>query len=153
LFNVIENNHNVTSEQIQVARRQRNRVFDAAVVLLFVPIYSLATIVVSRRISNRFSADGRYIRLAATALAAVPVSVLGVQCFRLFAAVWETVRVGNGHMTSLRAASYNRWTQHYASADFVGAALLFWFIVWFCYRAADRSYAQRLPDPAGTRAE
>jgi hypothetical protein len=33
-----------------------------------------------------------------------------------FEPVWEVVRVGNGHMTSIRAATQDRWIHHYVEA-------------------------------------
>ena len=104
--------------------------------LLFLPFYSLGATVSCRWLSRRFSADERYIRLIATSFASIAVTVLGIQCFRLFGAVWETVRVGNGHMTTMRATSYTRWSQQYVGADFLAAIVLFWLIALCCYRVA-----------------
>ena len=128
MLHAIEDSHSVTSAQVQIARMQRNGTFDLAVGLLFLPIYSIAATLACAWLSRRFSSDERYVQLIATALASVAVTVLGVQCFRLFAAVWETVRVGNGHMSGMRAATFNRWSQNHAGADFIGGFLLFWLI-------------------------
>ena len=53
----IENNHGVTSEQVQLAGGQRNWTFDVAVSLLFLPLYLLGAIVASRWLLRRFSSD------------------------------------------------------------------------------------------------
>ena len=90
---------------------------------------------VCRWFYRRFPSHERFVGLVATGLASIAVTVLGIQCFRLFAAVWEVVRVGNGHMTSIRAASYSRWSQQYVGADFIGGLLLFWLIAVICYRS------------------
>lgn len=39
LFSAIEHNHGVSSEQVRVARGERSGTFDAAVWLLFLPVY------------------------------------------------------------------------------------------------------------------
>jgi hypothetical protein len=131
MFDAIQSNHRVTSEQIRFARSQRNHIFDLAVVLLFVPIYSFGSAVVCRWLWRRFASDPQYVALVAIGLGSVSISVLGVQCFRLFAAVWEAVRVGNGHMTSMRLATYNRWNHEYVGADYAIGIVIFWIIaVW-----------------------
>jgi len=134
MFHTIEENHGVTSEQIRVARGQRNRTFDLAVGLLFLPLYSLGVAIVCRWLCRRFSSNERYAGLVATGLASIAVTLVALQCLRLWAAVWEVVRVGNGHMTSIRAASYTRWSQQYVGADFIGGMLLFWLLALICYR-------------------
>jgi hypothetical protein len=37
-------------------------------------------------------------------------------------------------MTSIRAASYSRWSQQYVGADFIGGIVLFWLVALICYR-------------------
>ena len=143
MFEAIAKNHDVTSEQVRIARGKRNGTFDLAVALLFVPLYLLVAIAACRWLCRRFSPDERYVGLAATALVSVAVSVLGVQCLRLWAAVWEVVRVGNGHMTSIRAASYSRWNQQYAGVDFIGGVILFWLIALICRRVVS-NYQQSI---------
>ena len=134
MFLAIEHNHDVSAEQIGVARGQRNRSFDVAVVLLFLPLYSLAATIACRWLGRHFSSDERYVRSVATGLASIAAAFLGVQAFRLWGSLWEVIRVGNGHMTSIRAASYGRWTQQYGGADLVAAILLFWLIALTSYR-------------------
>ena len=106
----------------------RNGAFDIAVALLFVPFYSLGAAVACRRLYRRFRSDDGYARWGATGLASLAVSLLGAQCFRLWEAVWEVIRVGNGHMTSVRAASQTGWTKQYAGADVIAGVLLFWLV-------------------------
>ena len=124
----IGTNHAVTAAQIHLARAQRNGTFDLAVALLFLPVYSLAAALASGWISRRFSSDEPFVRLIATGIASISVTVLGVQAFRLYGAIWESVRVGNGHMSGMRAATSNRWIHQYPGADFIAGLLLFWLI-------------------------
>jgi hypothetical protein len=134
MFSAIENTHDVSAQQIQVARGERNPRFDLAVGLLFLPIYLFGASIACRWLFRRFSTDERAVGLIAIAMSSIAVSLLGLQCFRLFAAIWEVVRVGNGHMTGIRAASDSRWSQLYVGADFIGGVLLFWLIAFCCYR-------------------
>ena len=134
MFAAIENNHAVTAEQIRVARGYRNPTFDLAVGLMFLPFYALGATIACRRISRRFSSTERSVRWAATLLASAVVSLLGLQCLRLWGAIWEVIRVGNGHMTTIRAASQTRWIQLYVGADFIAGVVLFWVIALVCYR-------------------
>lgn len=134
LFGAIENSHDVTAEQVRVARGERSGVFDLAVVLMFLPIYSLGATIACRRLYRRFPSSEGGVALIATGLVSIPAAVLGLQGLRLWGALWEVVRVGNGHMTSIRAASYSRWTVQYVGADFIGGLVLFWLIALFYYR-------------------
>jgi hypothetical protein len=150
MFDAIENNHDVTPEQVRFARAQRNRTFDLAVGLLFIPLYSLAATIVCRWLFRRFSSTERFVGVVATGLASVAVSLLGIQCLRLWGAVWEVVRVGNGHMTSIRAASYSRWNQQYVGADFIGGIVLFWLIALICNRVVwDDEHTSDVRGPHG----
>jgi len=135
MFGAIEMSHGVSPEQIALARGQRNPAFDVAVVLLFLPIYSLGATIACRWLGRRFSSNERAARLVATGLASLAVALLGMQTFRLWGGVWEAIRVGNGHMTSIRAASSTGWPHQYPGADFVGGVLLFWFVALICYQA------------------
>jgi hypothetical protein len=128
MFRAVEDNHGVTADQVRVARGQRNPVFDTAVALLFVPLYWLGAAAVCRRLYRRFSSNEGCARWVAAGLACMPVALLGGQCFRLWGAVWEVIRVGDGHMTSIRAASQTGWTKQYAGADLIAGVLLFWLI-------------------------
>jgi hypothetical protein len=134
MLHAIENNHGVTSEQVRLARGQRNWIFDLAVSLLFLPLYVLGAIAGSRWLSRRFSTDGGFVRLVATAMVSFAVSFLGLQCLRLWGAVWEVIRVGNGHMTSIRAASHNTW-MHHVDGQLIGGMLLFWLVA-LCWSGA-----------------
>ena len=136
LVTTIENNHAVTPEQVAVAREQRNRMFDLAATLSFVPLYVLGATIAFRRLCRRFSSNERHVGLVATCVASVAVSFLGLQSGQLWLSVWEAVRVGNGHMSSFRAATQNPWSHQHVGALFFGGVLLFWLVALFSYRAA-----------------
>jgi hypothetical protein len=125
MFAAIEQAHGVTAAQVQAARGERNGAYDAAVALLFVPVYLLGAAHVARRIQGRFAADVLAIRLTAIGLASAAATLLGTLCFRLWGAVWEVMRVGNGHMTSIRAASSTRWTAQHPGMDVLVGIMLF----------------------------
>jgi len=42
--------------------------------------------------------------------------------------VWETERVGNGHIGSFRAATTHIWAHQHLGELFVGGMLLFWLV-------------------------
>ena len=132
MFAAVETTHGVTAHQVRVARGVRNPVFDSAVALLFVPLYAVGAAVVCRRLFRRFTVGDGRARWVATGLVSLAIALLGAQCFRLWGGVWEVIRVGNGHMTSIRAASQTAWTKQYAGADVLAGVLLFWLValVW-----------------------
>ncbi len=145
LVAVIEHNHAVTAGQIAVARGQRSLIFDVAAALSFVPLYLFGATVTARRLDHRFSSDPRSVRWVATGLTSAIASVLGIQLGQLWGSVWEAVRVRNGHMSMFRAATWNRWPHHHASALFVGGIVAFWLIA-----ALWRRIPRRLPAHAAT---
>jgi hypothetical protein len=66
--------------------------------------------------------------VGSTRLASLAGSFIGMQCFELWLAVWEAIRVGNGHLSTFRAATWNRWTQNHYALEFAAAVLLFWLV-------------------------
>jgi len=141
MFSEIEAGHTVAPDELQRARGQRNLMFDVAVALLFLPLYVVAVLLAARRLSRRFAADGWAVRALATTVVSAMGSALGLQVFPLWGAVWEVVRVGNGHMTSIRAATQDRWIHHYAEAAFVSGMAVFCLIVWCCFTLAREGHA------------
>jgi hypothetical protein len=133
MLTAIEHNHDVTSEQVRVARGQRNRTFDVAVSLLFLPLYLLGGTAASQWLSRRLATHDRFVRLIAAGIVSVAFSFLGLQFLRLWGAVWEAIRVGNGHMPSMRAASQSRWVDH-VDGQLIGGILLFWLVALYCSR-------------------
>ena len=134
MFLAIEVHHGASPDEIRLARGQRTPAFDTAVALLFLPFYALAAARVCGWLNRRFSSHERSARWIATGPVSMAVALLGIQCFRLSGAVWEVIRVGNGHMTSIRAASATRWAHQYAGADFIGGLLVFWLVALIGHR-------------------
>jgi hypothetical protein len=150
MFAAIESAHGVTSTRAQAARGRRNPTYDLAVVLLFLPLYSLSATLACLWLLRRFSSDERRARLVAVSAAAAGFSLLGVQALWLWGAVWEVVRVGNGHMTSIRAASYTRWNSAYPGADYIAGVFLFLLIALFCYWVvSDEERSTNVSGPCG----
>ena len=151
MFVAIERAHGVTSAQVQAARGRRNRTYDLAVVLMFLPLYSVTATLACRWLFRRFSSDERRARLVAVSAASVGLSVLGSQALRLWGAVWEVVRVGNGHMTSIRAASYTRWLSDVSRRGLaIGGVFLFLLIALLCYWAvSDDEHSTNVLEPRG----
>ncbi len=142
LFTTIENGHSVTSEEIQVARWQRNRTFDVAVGLLFLPLYAFGASAACHQVWRRFSSHQRYVGLVAMGFVSFAVSVLGLLLGQLWFVAWELVRIGNDHFGGNRAAR-NLWG-HHAGELLVAGVLLFWFI------ASLRYWAMRDDEPLVT---
>jgi hypothetical protein len=124
----IESGHAVTSDQIGVARGRRNWLFDLAVGLLFLLFYGFGATTVCLALRRRFSSDHRHVGLVVTALSSLAASFLGLQFLQLWFAVWEAVRVGNGHMSSFRTATWTHWGQQHQGAHFIGGIFLFWLV-------------------------
>jgi hypothetical protein len=139
LVHTIEKNHAVTAEQVQSARGRRNQTFDSAVAVLFIALYSFAATIACHSLHRRFGAHSRSVRFVATGLASIAASFLGLQVGQLWLSLWEVVRVGNGHMSSFRAATHNHWTHQHIGALFGAAVLLFYVIATFaCHAASER---------------
>jgi hypothetical protein len=147
LFTTIENDHFVTSVQVQVARGQRNRAFDLAVGLLFLPLYFVGATAACRRVWRRFSSHQRHVGLVAMSLVSFAVSFLGLLLGQLWFTAWELVRIGNDHFGGNRAAP-NLWGEH-AGEMFIAGVLLFWFIAMLRFWAHDEPTSIDSVVPAG----
>ena len=138
LFTTIENDHGVTSEEIQVARGQRNRAFDVAVGLLFLPLYAFGATAACHRVRHRFSSHQRYVGLVAMGLVSFAASFLGLLLGQQWFVAWELVRIGNDHFGGNRAAR-NLWGEH-SSELFVAGIVLFWVIALLRYVAMSEDH-------------
>ena len=128
LVDAIERNHAVTPDDIRVARGQRNATFDVGVAVLFLPLYFAIGAWCWIAIRRRFSSDSPAVVVAATGVASLAVSFMGVQLLELWLGVWESIRVGNGHISVFRAATWNRWNQTHHGLEFAAGAALFLFV-------------------------
>lgn len=135
MFRSVEDTHRVAPGQVHLARGVRNGAYDLVVALVFLPVYLLGATLACGWLSRRFASDERLAGLVATGLVSVAVALAGQQLFRLWGGLWEVVRVGNGHMTSIRAASQTVWAKQFAGADFIAALVVFWVVALTC-RAA-----------------
>jgi hypothetical protein len=138
MVDAIRRNHQVTAEQVQVARGQRNQALDLAAGLTFLPIYAFGSFLVCGWLRRRFSLDGPTVWLVATGLASTVASVVGLQAGQLWSSVWEVGRVGNGHISAFRMATNNRWSQHHVGTLFLAGVVLFWIVALLRYRRAAR---------------
>jgi hypothetical protein len=121
LVAVIKTHHGVTSEQIAVARRYRNPVFDLAVALSFASVYWIGAVWACRGLVLRFRDDARA-ALVALAIASLPISTIGVLLGGLWFGAAEIIRVGNDHLSSFREARH-LGSQHLPRMFIVGVAL------------------------------
>jgi hypothetical protein len=136
MVEAIKGGHGVTAEQIEAARGERNRALDAAAALLFVPVYCLAAAIACRRIGRRFSSSDRGAGLTAVGVASLVASAVGLQSGQLWLSVWEAARVGNGHMSSFRAATQHPWPHDHVGALFAAGVALFWLVALWRVRFA-----------------
>jgi hypothetical protein len=134
LVSAIERNHAVTPDQIAAARGQRNRLFDAAVGLSFLPLYCGGAAIACLAMRRRFQSDHPRVRLAVTFLTSAAISFLGFQLLQLWSGLWEVGRVGNGHMSSFRAATHDVWSHQHVGVLLAGGVLLFWLVAMLCDR-------------------
>jgi hypothetical protein len=98
-------------------------------------VYVWGALVACRRLHRRLADEPRHVRIVAFALTAIAATVLGLQAGQLWGAVWEAIRVRNGHMSSFRAASDTRWLVHHVEAVFAIAFLLFVLVARFSQHA------------------
>jgi hypothetical protein len=75
----IYNNHGVAEDQILAARAQRNGVYDAVVLTLFLPLYCFGAALVHRRLRRRFASDRPSVQRLATIVASAPAALVGAQ--------------------------------------------------------------------------
>lgn len=151
LVDVIEQSHAVTAEQVLYASGQRNRTSDLAVLLSFILLFSVGATAIYRWVHGRLSDEERWVHVAAIVALSCAVSTGGIVSFQLWGSIWEVVRVGNGHMSSFRAAR-SPWVQYFREL-FAGGVVLFWLIALTCDRTMSHDEDAR-PDvgrPDGIR--
>jgi hypothetical protein len=143
LVSLIEANHGVTAEQVASARGQRSALFDVMTALSFLPVYVWGSLIACRRLQRRFADEPRHIQLIAFGLTATVATVLALQAGPLWGAIWETVRVRNGHMSSFRSASDTRWVLQHVGTVCVCGLLVFAVVARFCERTTGLDLVRR----------
>jgi hypothetical protein len=119
----IERNHDVHSADIDAARAERDLRFDAPVMLSFATLYVVAALFGNRWIGRHFGVS-RSTAVAVTAGASIVFSLAGLQFAAVWGAIWETVRIGDDHFGSFRAARAPSGNN--LPHLFVADVLLFW---------------------------
>ena len=107
----IERDHGVTAGQIDEARGVRDPRFDLPVALVFVGLYAFASARIARWIRRRFFDTDRVAGALVAAAASPAVGAMGVQLLAVWSAIWETVRIGDDHFGTFRAA-HPPWAAH-----------------------------------------
>jgi hypothetical protein len=125
LFARISESHGIDVGTAREYARQRDVIFDAAVLLVFAFAYVVIAYQLVGGVARRFPDDGRF----ALAAAVIIVSVMTVFAVVLVGDTWsigaEVLRVGNGHL-SYRTERLP-WRQ-YQSAIIATALGVFWLV-------------------------
>ena len=124
LLGAIASTHRLSLERVVRARERgyRDPRWDVGVVLSFVVLYGVAAWRILRSLSRRFSAEERWPAAIATVLLAIPVGILAYQLLALWGGALEAFRLGNGHVSSYRAAK-SPWMGHGAALSAASAVL------------------------------
>jgi hypothetical protein len=127
LMTAIAAAHDLPLDRVERARADgyRDHRWDAGVLLSFTALYGIIAWALVLALSRRVPVDDGWFALAAPALASLPVGLAAVQLFALWGAMWEVVRVGNGHISRYRSAQ-SPWAAHRAE---VWAAAMAVFLV------------------------
>ena len=147
MLHAVEQNHQVTPEQVDIARAQRDLRFDVAVTLLFVPFYVLAAIVACRWVFRRFSPEERAARRVGLATVSLAVSL---RAFRYFAC---GVRCGRrfGLATGMSAPAFGPPPPPMGPGMFdeqlIVAIVLFWLTALAYHRLASAGSSHENPRP------
>jgi hypothetical protein len=74
-------------------------------------------------------------------LMSLAFSLIGLECLRIWLGVWQTIRVGNGHIGTFRLSMYNFFTTARVGMLFGAGVLLFWIVsarsYWFARSSDD----------------
>jgi len=125
LFARISQSHGTDVATVREYARQRDVMFDAAVLLVFALVYMVIAYQLVGAVTHRFPGDERFARAAAL----IVVSVMTVVAAVLVGDSWsigaEVLRVGNGHL-SYRTERLP-WRQ-YRPAIVLTALGVFWLV-------------------------
>jgi len=125
LFARISQSHGTDVATVREYARQRDVLFDAAVLFAFAAAYVVVAYQLVGAVARRFPADERLARVAAMII----VSVMTVLAAMLVGDSWsigaEVVRVGNGHLSD--RTERLPWRQ-YRAAIIAAALGVFWLV-------------------------
>ena len=142
LMSTIAATHDLSLERVEQARAfgYRDVRWDIGVLLSFGCLYGLIAWTIVRRIARRFPVDEGWPAFVAPLLASVPVGTAAFGLFALWGGALEAFRIGNGHVSSYRAAK-SPWPAH--SAALVMAGIVVFLLIgglhhWFNHRSLGR---------------
>lgn len=137
LFDTIAQIHQVTPQDVRVARSIRRAWVDPLSLIVLGALYCVVSAKLVRTICKRLSAGGMRPLLVGLGLGAVAISFCGLICLNL---IWvplvETIRTGNMHR-SFRAAQLP-WSNHLV-ALYIGGVVIFIALAF--------AYQLRSPEP------
>lgn len=135
LLAAIAAHHEVSAADIALAQgRLGERGLNLIVTIPVVAFFSIVTLTVLRGIRRRFSAaDERVAVVGAMSIAAVGVAGLTTGFGRIWEAMSETIRVGNGHLGGQRGLRLP-WVQH--SGEYFLVALVAFVVIALAYHTA-----------------
>jgi hypothetical protein len=142
LMSTIAATHELPLERVSQARARgyRDPRWDLGVLLSFGCLYVFIAWAIVRTISRRFPVEDGWPAVVAPLLAAFPVGIAAFQVFALWGAGLEAIRLGNGHMSSYRAAK-SPWPEHGAALSIAGATV-FLMIAGLHYWRQERRHRQ-----------
>jgi hypothetical protein len=140
LFARISQSHGTDVATVREYARQRDVLFDAAVLFAFAAAYVVIAYQLVGAVTRRFPADERLARVAAMII----VSVMTVLAAMLVGDSWsigaEVVRVGNGHLSD--RTERLPWRQ-YRAAIIAAALGVFWLVAVVRIKTDGRQAAER----------
>lgn len=128
----------VLAAQSRIGERGLNLVVNGPVALFFL----VATLIALRWTRRRFAADERIATLCAIAVASVAIPAVTVGAGRIWEAISETIRVGNGHLGGQRGLRLP-WVRH-SPEYYLIAVILFLLIAMIHYRRDARRHKEQI---------
>jgi hypothetical protein len=124
LMTTIDVTHNLPMERVEQARSRgyRDPRWDFGVLLSFAGLYGFIAWTVVGAMSRRFPVDDGWPALIAPVIASVPIGMAAFQLFTLWGGGLEAIRLGNGHVSSYRAAK-SPWAGHGAALWIAGVTV------------------------------
>jgi hypothetical protein len=143
LMSAIAARHDLPLGRVEQARARgyRDARWDLGVLLSFACLFGLFAWIIAWAISRRFPVDEGWPALITPLLASVPIGIAALQLFTLWGAGLEAFRLGNGHVSSYRAAK-SPWPAH-SAALLIAGVTVFLLIAGLHYWLETRRHRQR----------